>query len=110
MNKLINHMFRMREDGLSDLKYQLLSKTKEYLYTNVTVKISRPKYLVDLEAQEERKAELARQRKMKKTKTTSSSTTKTTTTTTTTTNHTIISLLNETESFEQKVLIKNGTT
>ena len=46
---------RREEDGLKDLRYHLVSRTNQKLYTNVTVEIQMPKSLVDLEEEAAKK-------------------------------------------------------
>ena len=59
---------RREEDGLKDLRYHLVSRTNQKLYTNVTVEIQMPKSLVDLEeeaAKKEAAAKAAKEAKKK---------------------------------------------
>ena len=76
---------RMKEDGLSNLDYKLVDRRNERMFTNITVSITRPEYLIKLEEEENRKAELAAlKKKGKKPKPKVAVATTTTTTTSTT--------------------------
>ena len=48
-------LFRRTTDGLKDLRYKLVSKINEKLYTNITVEINMPKKLIELEREAAKK-------------------------------------------------------